>query len=160
LHNWHFGGVFVPLTRSWNIEANLLFGPAAYADAFSAVLHGDPAWTAKLGAIASHLKKWMPHFALWFLLPYASLWVAVWRRDQAPVIRILAASLLADHAVFLFYPGYPRYAYGIWLLTLLVFAVVVRDVYGPAIARRLPAVARIRMPQWLDRVGWLDPAPA
>ena len=72
----------------------------------------------------------------------------------------VAASLLADHAVFLFYPGYPRYTYGIWLLTLLVFAVVVRDVYGPAIARRLPAAARLRAPQWLDRVGWLDPAPA
>ncbi len=158
LHNWHYGGAFVPLTRSWNIDANLLFGPAAYADAFGAVFRGDPAWAAKLGAIASHLKKWMPHFAIWFLLPYVSLWVAVWRRDQAPVIRILAASLLADHAVFLFYPGYPRYTYGIWLLTLLVFAVVVRDVYWPAIARRLPAAARLRVPPRLRRIGWLDPA--
>lgn len=68
--------------------------------------------------------------------------------------------MLADHAVFLFYPGDPRYLCGIWLLTFVVFIAAVRRVYWPAAKRRWPALAAGREPGWLRGVARFDPVIA
>jgi len=131
-HNWYYGGVFVPLTDAWKVTANLELPPSSYMDAVAAMLAGNPSWTDKVWRVLKHLRGWINYYEIWLIVPYITLWVAPFRRDLDPFIRVLAASLLADHAVFLFYPSFPRYNYGIWLLTFLVFTVVLRRVYWPA----------------------------
>ena len=155
-HNWHYGGVVVPLTNAWKAKANLELPPSSYVDAAVAILAGDPSWTDKVWRVLKHLRGWINYYEVWLILPYFTLWVALFRRDLNSFIRVLSASLLASHAVFLFYPGFPRYTYGIWLLTFLVFVVVLHRVYWPAAKRRWPRLANIREPSWFRYVACLD----
>ena len=50
-------------------------------------------------------------------------------------IRLLSLAVLCGHLVFLFYRGDPRYAYGIWLLSLMIFFNAV-----PFFIRKRPAI--------------------
>jgi hypothetical protein len=155
-HNWYYGGVFVPLTNAWKVKANLELPPSSYVDAAAAILTGDPLWTDKVWRVLKHLRGWINYYEFWLIIPYITLWVALFRRDLNSFIRILAASLLANHAVFLFYPSFPRYNYGIWLLTFLVFTIVLRRVYWPAAKHRCPRLATIREPSWMRYVANFD----
>lgn len=86
LHNWYFGEVFVPLTRSWSVGANLQLLPSAYANALSAMLAGDPTCIDQVLRIQKHLRIWMNFYEFWRIIPYVTLWVALFRRELTPFI--------------------------------------------------------------------------
>ena len=157
LHNWYFGGSFVPLTRSVDISANLMVPPVHYVEFVWALLSGAVDAWSRFEKIIDHLRVWIDYDEVWLLIAYVTLWVALLWRRSALAIRVLALSLIANHGVFLFYRGIDRYTDGIWMLTLMVFFWAFREIYWPLLIRRRPRLeCFFTLPPWTNRLSPLS----
>jgi uncharacterized membrane protein len=126
IHNWVFGGKFVPLSTNADIPAALVTPPSAYVAAANEILHLD------LGG--EHVRQVVTQLANWLAGPSESvfmgpfnavavgvlIFVAVRAKGIDPWLRVIATAALALHGVALFYGWFARYHYLTWLLTILV----------------------------------------
>jgi hypothetical protein len=154
LHNWYFGGVFVPFSSNATIAEALPMPPAAYVAALGEAL--------RLNFFGEHIQRGMMQLARWLAGPSESLFMVplhvaavgvlvrvALKRHFDLWIRLTAWTSLALHAVPLFYLSAGRYYYVSWFLTMLVCAVWLSD-EGIVLLQR-----------WLPRVvAWAERHPA
>lgn len=133
LHNWYFGGVFVPFSANSTHPLVFVMPPSAYVEAAYELMH--------LNFGGQHLSRAVTQIVKWLsgpsefrtLVPLHAaalvivLSVALRGRGFDPWLRLTAAATLAQHAVSLFYVATPRYQFLAWLLTFLVTAVWFRE---------------------------------
>ncbi len=153
LHNWYFGGVFVPFSANSTHPLVLLMPPSAYLTALVDLLRLDfgSEYLTRAGrqiirwlAGPSELAVMAPLHALALVL----LARVMTRAGFDPWLRLIAGATLAQHAVSLFYVATPRYHFLSWFCTGLV-AVVWFRVEGIELLRR-------RLPLWWERI-WNNP---
>ncbi len=144
IHNWFFGGSFVPLSTNATIPEALLMPPSAYAAALNEILHLD------LGG--AHVRQAVMQIAYWLAGPSESaimdpinavavgvlLFVCVCAKGIDPWLRVIAVAALALHGVALFYGWFARYHYLTWLLTILVDMVWLQTTGLVLLERRFP----------------------
>jgi hypothetical protein len=153
LHNWYFGGVFVPFSANSTHPLVLVMPPSAYLSALIDLVRFDFG-SEYLARGARQIVKWLSgpsELALMAPLHALSLVVLVRvmvRTGFDPWLRLIAGATLTQHAVSLFYIATPRYHFLSWFCTGLV-AVVWFKVEGIALLRGL-------LPLWWDRI-WNNP---
>lgn len=153
LHNWYFGGVFVPFSANSTHPLVLVMPPSAYLSALIDLARFDFG-SEYLARGARQIVKWLSgpsELALMAPLHALSLVVLVRvmvRTGFDPWLRLIAGATLTQHAVSLFYIATPRYHFLSWFCTGLV-AVVWFKVEGIALLRSL-------LPLWWDRI-WNNP---
>jgi hypothetical protein len=165
LHNWYFGGVFVPFSA--NAESEVLhMTPAAYAAALSELLHLNFAGPGLHGAYLQMLDFPVEflgqpqvggRLGFYLSIPVHVAAVAIViavaaSRRFDPWLRLTAGAALAQHSVALFYGGAIRYFFLAWFLTMLVVAVWCEQVGAAWFSRRWPHAAK--------RIGSLKPVTA
>jgi hypothetical protein len=159
LHNWYFGGVFVPFSA--NVESEVLhMPPHAYPAAFSELMHlnfAGPnlhmAYLQFLDFPVEFLGQWQIGGPVLYFLSAVVHWIAVgiviyvlcWGRRFELWLRLIAGAALAQHSVALFYGGAIRYFFLAWFLTMLVVAVWCKQVAIPW--------AKARAPHFCKRMG-------
>jgi hypothetical protein len=145
LHNWYFGGAFVPFSANVELPQVVPMPPQAYAAAFGELL--------RLDFSGEHLRRGAWQIGRWLSGPSDSLLlvplhvVAVaalvrvaFARAYDPWLRLIAGAALALHPVAWFFLYSERYHYLAWLLTLLVASVWMRDEGAGLLRRVLPGV--------------------
>ena len=153
LHNWYFGGVFVPFSGNATHPLVLVMPPSAYLSALLDLVRFDLGSDA-LARGARHVVRWLSgpsELAVMAPLHVLSLVLLIrvmLRAGYDPWLRLIAGATLAQHAVSLFYIATPRYHFLSWFCTGLV-AVVWFRVEGSEFIRRL-------LPLWWDRI-WNNP---
>jgi hypothetical protein len=146
LHNWEFGGKFVPLTSTALISATLQTPPSVYFGALQEVLQRNFAGPA-LAQVVRQLGNWN-HWSDFYrvVAVFVVLWVAV-RRSTAPSMRALAVVALSLQAVLFFYFPAGRYSYLAWLLVFVILIAAIREVFLPWVRSDYPETWR-----WLSEL--------
>jgi hypothetical protein len=163
LHNWYFGGVFVPLSA--NVESEVLhMPPRAYPAAFSELMHLDlagpnlhKAYLQFLDFPVEFLGQWQIGGPLFYFLSAVVHWAAVViliyvmcrGRRFDPWLRLTVGAALAQHSVALFYGGAIRYFFLAWFLTMLAVAVWCEQVATPWTKARAPRLYKRIGKSWL-----------
>jgi len=143
LHNWYFGGVFVPFSANAGHPLVFVMPPSAYAAVFGELLQGNFA--------GEHVQHMLWHLTAWLsgpsglaaLAPLGALalvlliYVAGSRRFD-PWLRVIAVAALAQQAVGLFYIATARYHLLAWLLTGMVVVVWFQTIAVAWMQRRWP----------------------
>lgn len=167
LHNWVYGGVFVPLTSSANHPVNLVLPPETYVSAFTELLRLELGGSS-LAAVFGHWGSWLSGLShVWLFVPLhvAALAIVVMvvlsGRQFDFRIRLVAIATLAQQVIFIFWVYRNRHALLAWLLMLLVDLVWLRQCGLPYLERYSP-----RLVWWLAErrviarfgpaVGWLE----
>jgi hypothetical protein len=142
LHNWVYGHVFVPLSANAAHPDVLVMPPSAYLTA----LHEAFALDFNGGYLARALTQilhWLSGPAhSYATIPFNAagvavlIYVIIHGRGFDPWLRLLAGAALAQHAVAFFYIATPRYHFLAWFLTMLVFAVWLKDIGMIRLQRR------------------------
>jgi hypothetical protein len=128
LHNWVYGGVFVPVTTTAAHPGALVMPLSAYLAALTELMHFDLA--------GAHMRRALGQIAGWLAGPseyvvmaplnaaalVVLVRVALWPQHDG-WLRLTAWATLAQQCVGLFFATPGRYYYLTWLLTLLVVAV-------------------------------------
>jgi hypothetical protein len=147
LHNWVYGGTFVPFTSTAAHPGALVMPPSAYVAAFAELAQFHLAGEHVVRALRQ-LAGWLAgpsELALMAPLDVAALAVlvrvAIWGNVD-PWLRLTAWATLAQQSVGMFYASAGRYYYLTWLLTLLVVAVWVHDEGLELLRRRFPDVSK------------------
>jgi hypothetical protein len=141
LHNWEFGGKFVPLTSTALISATLQTPPSVYFGALQEVLQRN--FTGPdLTQVVRQLGNWN-HWSDFYrvVAVFVVLWIAV-RRSTMPSMRGLAVVALSLQAVLLFYFPAGRYSYLAWLLVFVIFIAAIREVFLPWVRLSYPETWR------------------
>lgn len=148
LHNWYFGGVFVPFSANSTHPLVLVMPPSAYLSALIDLVRFDFG-SEYLARAAKQIVRWLSgpsELAVMVPLHALSLVIAMRVMVRAgfdPWLRLIAGATLAQHAVSLFYIATPRYHFLSWFCTGLV-AVVWFRVEGLMLLRQyLPLWERI-----------------
>jgi hypothetical protein len=164
LHNWIFGQVFVLFSANSQDADKLVMPPLAYVAAareiFSLDVHGE-----FLGRLVRQIADWLSGPSESFAtIPLNAAGVAVviyvvFRgRQFDPWLRLVGASVLAQHAVALFYTAaIARYHFLSWFLTMLVVMVWLHQVGVVWVQRRYPALSEqfIAIPLCRRLASWL-----
>ncbi len=130
LHNWYFGGQFVPLTAAAFIPANLLTPPSVYAAALGELLRLDFGG-GNFARVASHLDTWNGWNDFYRIVAFlVVVWVAFRRATPLP-LRALAAVALSMQAVLFFYLPTGRYSHLAWLLVFVILMATIREIFLP-----------------------------
>ncbi len=126
LHNWVYGGVFVPFTTAADISANLVASPADYRHAVLPLLTFD--WQDPVLIRVGHkIAAWVAPYEVWRQAAViATIWAVFGRSIPLP-LRTLAGVVLAQHAVLLFYNSGGRYGHLVWSLSFLILIVLARQ---------------------------------
>ena len=153
LHNWYFGGRFVPLVRSVDISVNLAVAPSYYFELVKALLSDFESIGPRFEKIIQNVRIWVDYDQPWFQIAYITLWVVLLWRKTPLSIRVVALSLIANHGVFLFYRGIERYTYGLWMLSLILFFWAFRFIYWPFLVRFRPSLEKYSSPSsWMKKL--------
>ncbi len=141
LHNWEFGGEFVPLTSNATISANLQTPPSVYFGALQEVVQRNFAG-ADLAQVARQLGNWN-HWSDFYrvLAVFVVIWIAA-RPRTAPSMRALAFVALSLQAVLFFYLPAGRYSYLAWLLVFVILIATIREVFLPLVRSTYPEMWR------------------
>lgn len=133
--------MLVLLTSNAFIPANLRAPPSAYLQAIHELLRGDAAGP-NATRVAQHLAQWNSLSEVYRVpILAATLWAALRSRSH-PWLRGLALIALSLQAVLFFYFASGRYAYLAWLLTFLVFLIVLWRASATDIGGRFTGAAR------------------
>jgi hypothetical protein len=147
LHNWVFGGVFVPFGSNVALPEVLIVTPRTYLaaalDLFRLDFGSEP-----LAQIALHVSNWIGglrpkwsavilHVAEILILIH----VVILGHRQSIWLRIIALAALAGHSVAMFYVNTPRYHFLTWILTVVVATVWLRNEALLWLRRMLPSWA-------------------
>jgi hypothetical protein len=141
LHNWEFGGKFVPLTLTALIPATLQTPPSVYLGALHEVLQRNLVGP-DLTQVVHQLGNWN-HWSDFYrvVAVFVVLWIAV-RRSTTPSMRALAVVALSLQAVLLFYIPSGRYSYLAWLLVFVILVATIREVFLPWVRINYPETWR------------------
>jgi hypothetical protein len=149
LHNWVFGGVFVPFGSNVALPEVLIVTPRTYLaaalDLFRLDFGSEP-----LAQIAPHVSNWIGglrpkwsavilHVAEILILIH----VVILGHRQSIWLRIIALAALAGHSVAMFYVNTPRYHFLTWILTVVVATVWLRNEALLWLRRMLPSWAAL-----------------
>jgi len=118
LHNWFFGNQIHLITKS--AISNMYVSYEMWLKALIKLANGiydKNLWNV----ILENLFVWIHPTELWLITALAFLIWSIFSKKIKIEIRLLSLAVLFGHLVFLFYRGDPRYAYGIWLLSLMIF---------------------------------------
>jgi len=149
-HNWHFGGVFVPLSANMAAPNVLMMTPGGYLAALGELARFDFAGP-NLGKAAKQIIALLSGPAgLWFVIPlhvaaYLILLRVTFGRTFEPMLRLTALAALALTPVGLIYLVAVRYNLVMWLLMVLVVTAWIR-IEGLALIDR-------RWPGWRERIA-------
>jgi hypothetical protein len=144
LHNYHYGGVFVPITLAAMHPANLKAPPSLYFAAMEELFRGELGGT-NLARIEEHLFRilsisgnkdsWIYTILNAVALVGVAVALAVPRLSTARV-RLLATTAVAGLIVLLFWHPNGRYAMPTWTLSYLVSIAVIYQAW--LLRRRQP----------------------
>ena len=149
-HNWHFGGVFVPLSANMAAPNVLMMTPAGALAALGEFARFDFA-EPNLARAASQIVALLSGPAgLWFTIPlhvaaYAILLRVIFSATFEPMLRLTALAALALTPVGLIYLVAVRYNLVMWLLMALVVTAWVK-IEGLALIDRW-------RPRWRDKLA-------
>lgn len=147
IHNYAFGGVFVPFTSGSRLPELYVMPPAAYAAALSelaALNIGD-----NVVAAHKHINNWLrspyprPAFTAVHVLAIAATLHILCGRRHDLLIRATALAALSGQAVALIYVATPRYHLATLSLTFLILLFWLRNEAWPA-ARAIALRRRAR----------------
>ena len=153
LHNWYFGGVFVPFSGNSTHPLVLVMPPSTYLSALVDLVRFNFG-SEHLARAGKQILKWLSGPSeLAVMAPLHALSIVLLARVMVrmafdPWLRLIAGATLAQHAVSLFYIATARYHFLSWFCSGLV-AVVWFKVEGIELLRRL-------LPLWWDRI-WNNP---
>ena len=119
LHNWAYGGVFVPFTTAADISENLVATPSDYRNAILPLLTlqwQDPV----LIRVGHKIAAWVAPYEIWRQIAVIAAVLAVFGRSIPLPLRTLALIVLSQHAVLLFYNSGGRYGHLVWSLNFLI----------------------------------------
>ena len=119
-HNYFFGNVFVPLTNSATIGNNMRNGPEKWNNCLSSL-------SDSCNQVIHHLSIWVSYTEPWYIIILLCLIFIIFNKKMSIIEKLLAASLIAGHLVFLFYEGVARYSHGIWLLSFILCLPVLKN---------------------------------
>jgi hypothetical protein len=161
LHNWVYGGVFVPFSSNASHGSVWKASPLDYWEALVALVSlrfADEHVTRVLSLVVEALtgpRQWL------LLVPLHAAAIAVAVRVIAsrrydPWLRLIALAALAGIAVAFFYVATPRYYLALWFLMTIVAAVWLREEAIDLVRRRAPgmtdALARHPLSQKVARL--------
>ncbi len=147
LHNWAFGGKFVPLGSNTSIPQVLAVSPRIYIAALWDLVQFDFS-ADSLAQVRRQLGRWIrsstgqPVTAI-LSVPMILILIRVFVTGMRyPVwVWLIAAAALSGQAVALFYMSIQRYHLLTWFLTSLIATVWLRKEALPALRRKYPAQA-------------------
>lgn len=146
LHNWEFGGEFVPLTSGPFIPSLLDTPPSVYFAALQQLLQLNFG-SSDLAQVIHQLRNWNNWSDFYRVVAvFVVLWIAA-RPSTAPSMRALAVVALSLQAVLLFYHPGGRYSYLAWLLVFVIVIATIREVFLP--------FARLNYPETWRRLSAL-----
>jgi hypothetical protein len=143
LHNWYFGGMFVPFSANSTHPIVFVMPPSVWLTAGGELMRLDFGGAA-LQRAGEQLVRWLSGPSqLAAMVPLHAAAVAVLafvvlRGGFSPWLRLIAAATLAQHAMSLFYIATPRYHLLSWLMTLLVTLVWWQVLVLPWLRQRYP----------------------
>jgi hypothetical protein len=85
--------------------------------------------------IIEHIGIWISYKEPWYIVTFLFLWIVVFNKKFSYFEKILATSMLAGHAVFLFYEGVARYSHGIWIISFLLFIPIINKIIWPKLSK-------------------------
>jgi hypothetical protein len=125
LHNWIYGGVFVPFTTAADISENLVATPSDYRNAILPLLTLE--WQNPVLIRVGHkIAAWVAPYEIWRQIAVIAAVLAVFGRSIPLSLRTLALIVLAQHAVLLFYNSGGRYGHLVWSLSFLILVSLAR----------------------------------
>ena len=77
--------------------------------------------------LLNHVSIWINFYEIWLIICILSLILILIYKNIEIKIKIIALSLLVGHSIFLFYPGVPRYSYGIWTLSFIMMGYFLKE---------------------------------
>ena len=77
--------------------------------------------------LINHIFIWINYYEIWLMICLLSLFLLLFNKNIKTEIKIISLALLVSHSVFLFYPGSPRYVYGIWMLSFIMMLVLIKE---------------------------------
>jgi len=128
LHNYYFGKKLILITSSANIQNNMRNGPEIWMECFHAS-------KSACNQIIEHIGIWISYKEPWYIVTFLFLWIVVFNKKFSYFEKILATSMLAGHAVFLFYEGVARYSHGIWIISFLLFIPIINKIIWPKLSK-------------------------
>jgi hypothetical protein len=146
LHNWVFGGVFVPISN--NVSAVAVLGPGDAVGALHELARLDFGGD-HLDLIRRQFNRYMSGPSVkGYLMPLhvaaiaILVWVAGWGERFGFWLRLIAGAMIAQALVSLLFLFDPRYFLLNWVLTSLVVMVWLQMLGVPYVQRRHPDFAR------------------
>jgi len=149
-HNWHFGGVIVPLSANMAAPNVLMLTPAGYLAALGELTRFDFAGANLARAVSQIVALLSGPAGLWLTIPlhvaaYLILLRVIVSGRFEPMLRLTALASLALTPVGLIYLVAVRYNLVMWLLMALVATAWIR-IEGLALMDR-------RRPGWRERIA-------
>jgi len=149
-HNWHFGGVVVPLSANMAAPNVLMMTPGGYLAALGELVRLDVAGPNLARAVSQIVALLSGPAGLWFTIPlHVAAYLIVLRVISSgrfePMLRLTALAALALTPVGLIYLVAVRYNLVMWLLMALVVTAWIK-LEGLALIDR-------RWPGWLERIA-------
>jgi hypothetical protein len=175
-HNWHFGGVFVPISGNMRAPNVLLMTPGDYLAALNELVHlqfGGPQIAGAANQIIALLSgpTGLPIAIPLHVAAYVILVRVILSRRFEPMLRLVALAAVALTPVGLIYLVAVRYNLVMWFLMVLVVAAWIRieglalaDAYRPGWRQRLgqsPVIRRLAAAvSWSQGFPHVDKAAA
>jgi hypothetical protein len=160
VHNWVYGGVFVPFSANATNALVFVMPPSAYLAALHDLISLH--WGGEnLSRALLQIPNWLSGSAeSYATIPLNAagvaivVWVVVCGRTFDPWLRLVGGAALAQHAVALFYVAVARYHFLPWLLTMGVVVAWLHEVGMGWFKRRYPDVcSRIASHPWSQRLA-------
>ena len=124
IHNIYYGDEFFLITNSVASNLDVTFG--MWLTFFSSLFSGSINYSL-LTIILNHVSIWIDYYEIWLIFCILSLMILLFKKNINIEIKIISLSLLAGHSIYLFYPGVPRYTYGLWALSLIMMLVFLNE---------------------------------
>jgi len=124
IHNYYFGNEFYLITNS--VSNNMDVTPAFWLKFLLGMFSGSINYSL-FALLINHIFIWIDYYEIWLMICFLSLFLLLIKKNIKIEIKIISLSLLASHSVFLFYPGSPRYTYGIWMLSFIMMLVLIKE---------------------------------
>jgi hypothetical protein len=161
IHNWYYGGVFVIFSSNAGLPVVYVLPAKSYALALIELLtfhfYGEHVVRAveQISAYLSGSREWA--FAIPLHIAAIAILIRVLaKRNFDGWLRLIAAAAMAGHIFAVMFQIVPRYHLPIWLVTLLVCVVWLREEGMPWLLGKAPRLKSLFAGRWSRTCGqWL-----
>ncbi len=129
-HNYYFGNEVVLFTSASTIPEVLKIHPSMLLDGLMSIIYLNPNIDI-IKNILNNLRTWIDFYEFWLFGVYITLWFAWLNKKNSYFVKALSFSLIISHFNYLFYAGDPRYVYGLWCISFIVFLSQFKKFYWP-----------------------------